>query len=105
MDLPVATYSAGMQTRLAFAVATSFHPEILLADENIGTGDANFIAKAQDRMRTMMDRASLLLLATHSIATMKTLCNRAILMEHGRIIADGAVDDIVNEYSRTYKAQ
>jgi len=99
LDLPVETYSAGMKTRLAFGVATAFHPEILVADENIAAGDAGFVAKAQTRMRAMMDRASLLLLATHSVATIKTLCNRAILMDRGLIVADGDVDEIVALYS------
>lgn len=98
LDLPVETYSAGMQTRLAFGVATAFHPEILVADENIATGDAHFVAKAQERMRAMMERSSVLLLATHSVDTIKMLCNRAILMEHGSITADGSVDEVVRMY-------
>ncbi len=104
LDLPVETYSSGMKTRLAFGVATAFHPEILVADENIGMGDAQFVAKAQERMRAMMNRASLLLLATHSVTTIKKLCNRAILMERGRIIADGDVDEVVALYSTAAKA-
>ncbi len=96
LDLPVSTYSPGMKTRLAFGVATAFQPDILVADENIGTGDATFVKKARDRMRVMMDRASILLLATHSVKTIETLCSRAILMEHGRVIADGDVTDIVS---------
>ncbi len=104
LDLPVETYSDGMKMRLAFGVATAFHPEILVADENIATGDAHFVAKAHERMRAMMDRSSLLLLATHSVATIKTLCNRAILMERGRIVADGDVDEVVALYSTAAKA-
>jgi ABC-type polysaccharide/polyol phosphate transport system ATPase subunit len=98
LNLQVQTYSAGMQTRLAFGVATAFHPEILVADENIGAGDAAFIRKAQARMQQMMDQASILVLASHSMDTILQLCNRAIIMEHGRIIADGDVKDIVDLY-------
>ena len=101
LDLPVSTYSPGMKTRLAFGVATAFHPDILVADENIGTGDATFIAKARDRMRAMMDRASILILATHSVGTIETLCNRAILMKHGKIEDDGGVERVVRQYNST----
>ena len=103
LDLPVETYSAGMKTRLAFGVATAFHPEVLVADESIGTGDAAFVAKARERMRAMMDRTSVLLLATHSVATIKKLCNRAILMERGRIVADGEVLNIIEQYQNLVK--
>jgi len=98
LDLPVESYSAGMVTRLAFGVATAFRPEILVADENIGTGDARFIEKAEERMHNMMDQASLLLLASHSIPTIKKLCNRAILMEHGKIVGDGDTDEVIEMY-------
>jgi len=98
LALPVSTYSSGMQTRLAFGVATSLNPEILIADENIGTGDARFIARAEQRMRAMMEQSSILVVASHSLATLQHMCNRAILFEHGRIIADGPVDVVAEQY-------
>lgn len=98
LALPVSTYSSGMQTRLAFAVATSLHPEILIADENIATGDARFISRAQQRMAAMMEKTSILFLATHSLDTLRQICTRALLLEHGRIIADGPVDDVADRY-------
>ncbi len=100
LDLPVATYSAGMITRLAFGVVTGIHPEILVADENIGTGDASFLQKAHERMQAMMGRASILLLATHSTQTIERLCNRAILMNHGRLLYDGGVQDVIERYQK-----
>lgn len=103
LNLAVSTYSAGMRTRLAFAVATSLHPEILIADENLGTGDANFIRRARTRMETMMSGASILILASHSLETVKRLCNRAILLEHGQLTADGTVDEVVKRYQEEAK--
>jgi ABC-2 type transport system ATP-binding protein len=99
--LPVATYSAGMQTRLAFAVATSLEPEILIADEAISTGDAHFMSHAQKRMAAMMERSSIFVLATHSLETLQQMCNRAILLEHGRIVAAGGVDQVAARYVAT----
>ena len=98
LKLPVSTYSAGMATRLAFAVATSLHPEILIADENLGTGDAHFMEKARERMQAMMGRSSLLLLASHSLEIVRRICNRAILLDHGSIVADGQVEAVISAY-------
>ena len=100
LSLPVETYSAGMKTRLAFAVATSLNPEILIADENLGAGDAHFLARAKARMSQMMDRSSILVVASHSVTTLKRLCNRAIVLKHGRIVADGPVEDVIANYQR-----
>ncbi len=100
LKLPVATYSAGMQMRLAFAVATSLHPDILIADENLGTGDTHFLKRAQERMRAMMDRSSILVLASHSLPNIKEMCNRAILLEHGRIVFDGSVHEAISRYQQ-----
>ena len=100
LNLPVSTYSAGMKTRLAFAVATSLEPEILVTDENLGTGDRHFIDRARARMEAMMDRSSIIVLATHSQQILKRLCNRAILLHHGELVADGPVEDVLDAYQR-----
>jgi ABC-2 type transport system ATP-binding protein/lipopolysaccharide transport system ATP-binding protein len=101
LSLPVVTYSAGMQTRLAFAVATSLDPEILVADEAISAGDAHFMEGAQKRMAVMMEKSSILVLATHSIETLRRLCNRAILLHHGRVVMAGSVDEVAEKYQAT----
>ena len=98
LSLPVETYSAGMRTRLAFAVATSLNPEILIADENLATGDAHFVQRAKARMREMMDRSSILVIASHGLSTIRDLCNRAILLQHGKLVADGPVEDVIKKY-------
>lgn len=99
LSLPVSTYSSGMQARLAFAVATTFEPDILVADENLSTGDARFMERARDRMEAMMARSSILVLASHDLAALERLCNRGVMMEHGRIVAEGPIAEIIARYS------
>jgi ABC-type polysaccharide/polyol phosphate transport system ATPase subunit len=98
LSLPVRTYSAGMLTRLCFAIATSIDPDILLLDEGLAAGDARFAARAEDRMQAMIRRTRILVLATHSDAMLLSMCNRAILMEKGRVVAVGGVKEILDTY-------
>lgn len=95
---PVRTYSAGMFIRLAFAIATSIEPEILILDEVVGAGDADFIDKANQRMRDMVKRGRALMLASHSIAALHEFCDRVIWMERGAIVADGPTETVCAMY-------
>lgn len=97
--LPVRIYSAGMQTRLSFAIATALEPDILLMDEGIGAGDANFAEKAKMRLDRFYDTTSVMVIASHSEALIRSLCNKALLLEHGRQIKFGSVDEIFAQYS------
>lgn len=99
LSLPVRTYSSGMMTRLTFAVATCFAPEILLMDEWIMAGDSNFIAKAQGRIENFVEKASILVLASHSLSICRRFCNRGIWMRQGEIAADGPLEDVIKAYS------
>jgi ABC-2 type transport system ATP-binding protein/lipopolysaccharide transport system ATP-binding protein len=101
MDMPVRTYSSGMMVRLCFAVATSVRPEILLMDEWIGAGDAAFFAKAQQRMQDFLSATSILTLASHSLPLLQEWCNRAVLLDHGRITAMGSVEEVAAFYARS----
>jgi ABC-2 type transport system ATP-binding protein/lipopolysaccharide transport system ATP-binding protein len=98
IDLPVRTYSAGMRLRLAFAVSTAFEPEILLIDEGIAAGDGGFIERANKRLRSFTERASIIVLASHSISLIRSMCNHVIVMEHGCITATGEVDSTLGAY-------
>ncbi len=98
IDMPVRTYSSGMMVRLCFAVATSVRPEILLMDEWLSAGDASFLAKARQRMEDFLSGTSILVLASHSMGLLREWCNRAILLDHGRIVAAGGVDEIAARY-------
>ena len=99
LEVPVRTYSFGMLTRLTFAVATCFAPEILLMDEWIMAGDASFLAKAQHRVESFVAKANILVLASHSLDTCRTFCNQGIWMEQGRIKAAGPIDEVIDAYS------
>jgi ABC-type polysaccharide/polyol phosphate transport system ATPase subunit len=98
IDMPVRTYSSGMMIRLCFAVATSLRPEILLMDEWLAAGDAGFLAKARQRMEEFVSASSILVLASHSMALLREWCNRAILLDHGHIVATGDVDEVASIY-------
>lgn len=98
LDLPVRNYSSGMVVRLAFSMATSFPPEILLMDEWIMAGDANFMAKAKTRIENMVQQAEILVLASHSADIIMQWCNRLIWLEQGKIMADGPPMDVLRQY-------
>jgi ABC-type polysaccharide/polyol phosphate transport system ATPase subunit len=91
LSLPVRTYSAGMQTRLTFAVATAAHPEILLVDEVFGAGDADFQVKARKRMNEFIEKSSIFVLASHSPELIRSFCNKICTLEHGRMVKDLSV--------------
>lgn len=83
--LPMRTYSAGMFARLAFAVSTAISPDVLLIDEGIGAGDAHFMGKIQARLKSMINRSPILVLASHDETLVAQLCNRRIEFEHGQV--------------------
>lgn len=98
MDLPVTAYSDGMRARLAFAIATARQPDVLVIDEGIGAGDAHFVAKARMRLENFLKSTSIMILATHSPGLLLSLCNRAIELEQGRIVADGEPQEVWAHY-------
>jgi ABC-2 type transport system ATP-binding protein len=98
LEMPLRTYSAGMFARLAFAISTSIDPEILLLDEGIGAGDDVFLEKAKQRLDALINRARILVLASHSDELVRKLCNRAILMENGRVVESGPTDEMLERY-------
>jgi ABC-type polysaccharide/polyol phosphate transport system ATPase subunit len=98
LDMPLRTYSAGMHARLAFAVSTSIEPEILLLDEGIGAGDAAFIDKAHRRLDEFVQSAGIFVLASHTESFVRATCNKAILLDHGRVAFDGPVDEAFARY-------
>ena len=98
LHLPMRTYSSGMRMRLAFATSTTRHPDILLFDEMISFGDAGFAARAKARLDAMLDSAKILVLASHDIGSLRTYCNRAVLLEAGAIVGEGSVDAVWDSY-------
>ncbi len=97
LDVPMRTYSAGMQVRLSFAIATLMQPDVLLMDEWFSAGDADFMARAQQRLEALVQKAEILVLASHNMAAVRAWCTRAIRLEGGRIVADGPVEQVLAE--------
>ncbi len=95
LDMPLHTYSAGMLARLAFSISTCVAPEILLLDEGIGASDAVFISKARKRLANFANQASIVVIASHTESLLRDLCEQLIFMEHGEILAQGSVEDIL----------
>jgi len=95
LDMPVRTYSAGMNIRLAFAVATMMSPQVLLMDEWFLAGDVDFMARASERLERLVRDADILVLATHDMGIVRRWCTRVIRLGNGRIEADGTVAKVL----------
>ena len=104
LHMPLRTYSSGMLVRLAFAIATSLQPEILLMDEAIGAGDAAFVERAQARLKSFIETSGIMVVATHNIEILRKWCNKAILLAHGHIVAEGDTDSVVAEHHRMLRS-
>lgn len=98
-DEAVRTYSSGMQMRVAFAVATAFRPEILIVDEALSVGDAYFQHKSFNRIKEFQEQGTTLLIVSHDRASIQVLCDRAILLEKGTVIKDGAPEEVMDFYN------
>lgn len=102
---PVKTYSSGMFVRLAFAIAASVEPEILLVDEALAVGDAVFQHRCLRRMQELQERGTTVLFVSHDLAAVRALCARAILLNAGRIIEDGKPAEVLNRYQKIIMAR
>lgn len=98
LQLPMRTYSSGMSLRLSFAIATAVQPKILVLDELISAGDAAFAAKANARLQEVLSNLEILILATHNMETARNMCNRGLVLDHGRVIADAPVEEAIAAY-------
>lgn len=102
IDQPCRTYSTGMFMRLAFATSTAITPEILVADEVIGAGDARFAAKAEARFEDFMRRGQTLIVSSHSMGLISRYCDRCIWLEGGRVKQDGPSENVIQAYVDAY---
>ena len=98
IDHPVKTYSSGMTIRLAFAVQVHVDPEVLIVDEALAVGDAQFQAKALNKLDEILSKGTTLLFVGHDLNTVKSFCRRAILLDRGKIVSDGLPDDVITDY-------
>jgi ABC-type polysaccharide/polyol phosphate transport system ATPase subunit len=101
LDIPLRHYSTGMCVRLAFATSTAVDPQILLLDEVMAAGDAAFIESARRRMNDLMERASIVVFASHSLDVLPQFCDRTVLIRKGRIAADGPTGEVIKLYSES----
>ena len=100
IDVPVKRYSSGMYVRLGFSIAAHLNPDILLLDEVLAVGDAAFQAKCLDRLAEVRRSGRTVVFISHDLAAVYRLCDRAILMDHGRVVADGPPRQVIDEYQR-----
>jgi ABC-2 type transport system ATP-binding protein len=100
IDLPLRTYSTGMVTRLGFAIATDVQPEVLILDEVLAVGDAEFQRKSTKRLEELRRRGEAILLVSHSLESIKKLCHRVAWLDHGELKAIGAPDEVTEAYRR-----
>lgn len=98
IDFPVKNYSSGMLAKLGFSIATIVEPDILIIDEVLGVGDVNFQKKSSDKIRSLMDKGTTVLLVSHSIPQIRQLCDKAIWIDQGRIVEIGEVNEVCNHY-------
>lgn len=98
LAMPTRTYSNGMMVRLAFAISTSIKPDILLIDEIVGAGDAAFMDSARQRMTSLLDQSSIVVIANHSDDVMREFCNKALLLEGGQVKYFGDVEKALEVY-------
>ena len=94
IDAPLYQYSSGMKARLGFGVVTAIKPDILLVDEVMAVGDADFRLRSEARIRGLLQEGTTLVLVSHSPGDIRKYCNRVIKLEHGRVVADGTPDEV-----------
>jgi ABC-type polysaccharide/polyol phosphate transport system ATPase subunit len=99
VEEPIRTYSSGMMMRLAFSVAIHLDPEVLLVDEVLAVGDAAFQQKCFDKIREFRNAGKTLLCVSHAVGLVQQFCDRALWLDHGQLVMDGKIDDVLDAYS------
>ena len=100
LDVPLKNYSSGMQARLGFAIAPAVTPDVLIVDEVLGVGDYQFQEKCHRRMERIISSGATVLFVSHSIEQVKQICSRAIWLKSGRVVMDGEVNQVCDEYMK-----
>lgn len=101
INMPVRNYSSGMVARLAFSIASMVNPEILIVDEVLSVGDENFQRKSKNRMIELMSGGSTVLFVSHNIKQIEEICNKAVWLEHGKVVMTGSSDVVCAEYKKS----
>ena len=100
IDVPIKNYSSGMRSRLGFSIATVVSPKILILDEVLSVGDAKFRKKSEKKVLSMFDSGVTVLFVSHSLAQVQRICNKAMILEKGKLIAYGDIDTISKQYEK-----
>lgn len=100
INVPLKNYSSGMRARLGFSIATAVEPDVLILDEVLSVGDAKFRTKSLKKVQSMFEKGVTVLFVSHSIDQVKAICDTAILLDHGKIIAKGDVDEVSDIYDQ-----
>ncbi|MGN0368243.1 MAG: ABC transporter ATP-binding protein [Wujia sp.] len=103
IDVPLKNYSSGMRARLGFSIATIVRPDILILDEVLSVGDAKFRKKSEKKLVDMMDTGVTVLFVSHNLDQVKRICNKAMILEHGQMVAYGPIDEIAAKYEEMIK--
>lgn len=100
IDVPLKNYSSGMKARLGFSIATVVKPDILILDEVLSVGDARFRKKSEKKLVDMMDTGVTVLFVSHNLDQVKRICNKAMILDHGKLLAYGDIDEIAPKYQQ-----
>ncbi len=103
INVPIKNYSSGMRARLGFSIATAVEPEVLILDEVLSVGDAKFKAKSEKKVKSMFAKGVTVLFVSHNTAQVRRLCNKAIILDHGKVIASGTADEVCDIYDELVK--
>lgn len=103
INVPVKNYSSGMKSRLGFAIATVVQPDVLILDEVLAVGDAKFRKKCEAKIQSMFDSGVTVLFVSHSLPQVKRICNKGIILDHGKLIAYGDIEDVATVYKEKTK--
>ncbi len=103
VDVPIKNYSSGMRSRLGFSISTMVEPDILILDEVLSVGDSKFQQKSENRIMKMFDKGATVLFVSHSLEQVQRLCNKAMILDHGKLLAFGNIEDIAPKYEEMTK--
>ena len=104
IDVPIKNYSSGMKSKLGFSIATIANPDILILDEVLSVGDAKFRKKSEAKIMQLMKGGTTVLFVSHSLAQVRRICDRAMILDHGTLKAIGGIDEISNQYEAMIEA-
>jgi ABC-type polysaccharide/polyol phosphate transport system, ATPase component len=103
LDVPIKNFSSGMYARLGFSIAISVNPEILIIDEVLSVGDFMFQQKCENKIKDMIDNGATVILVSHSIEQVRSLCSKGIVLERGRVVKSGNIDELCDFYYERYR--